>query len=48
MQYVNSDDDDDSERKTQRIRVWLELGGIDGTGSVEVGQLTTLGMCSSI
>lgn len=24
-----------------RVRVWLELGGSDGTGAVEVGQLTT-------
>lgn len=45
MQYTSTDDDV-IERKTQRIRVWLELGGSDGTGSVEVGQLTTLGMVS--
>lgn len=30
--------------KKPRVRVWLELGGKDGTGSVEVGQPTTLGM----
>lgn len=28
----------------RRIRVWLELGGPDGSGSVEVGQPTTLGV----
>lgn len=27
-----------------RIRVWLELDGPDGTGAVEVGQSTTLGV----
>lgn len=26
----------------QRIRVWLELGGNDGAGIVEVGQMTTI------
>lgn len=25
-----------------RIRVWLELGGSDGSGIVEVGQMTTI------
>lgn len=25
-----------------RIRVWLELGGSDGSGTVEVGQMTTI------
>lgn len=27
---------------TPRVRVWLELGGNDGSGAVEVGQPTTL------
>ncbi|XP_049310904.1 uncharacterized protein LOC105232226 [Bactrocera dorsalis] len=27
---------------TPRVRIWLELGGLDGTGAVEVGQATTL------
>lgn len=27
---------------TPKVRVWLELGGNDGSGSVEVGQPTTL------
>lgn len=35
----NSDDSDSSE---PRIRVWLELGGNDGVGTVEVGQMTTM------
>lgn len=35
----------DEEDTPQRIRVWLELGGSDGGGgTVEVGQLTTLGV----
>ncbi|XP_055716817.1 uncharacterized protein LOC129810394 isoform X1 [Phlebotomus papatasi] len=29
---------------SSRVRVWLELGGSGGTGSVEVGQATTLGV----
>lgn len=29
---------------SKRIRVWLELGANDGTGTVEVGQSTTLGV----
>lgn len=35
----NAADLDDSE---PRIRVWLELGGSDGVGTVEVGQMTTI------
>lgn len=27
---------------TPRVRIWLELGGLDGIGAVEVGQATTL------
>ncbi|XP_020713794.1 uncharacterized protein LOC101461859 [Ceratitis capitata] len=27
---------------TPRVRIWLELGGLDGSGAVEVGQATTL------
>ena len=27
---------------TPRVRIWLELGGPDGSGAVEVGQATTL------
>lgn len=27
---------------TPRVRIWLELGGPDGSGSVKVGQDTTL------
>lgn len=33
----------ESYKKSPRVRVWLELGGKDGAGSVEVGQATTLG-----
>lgn len=33
----------ESYKKSPRVRVWLELGGKDGAGSVEVGQPTTLG-----
>ncbi|XP_043660342.1 uncharacterized protein LOC122624723 isoform X2 [Drosophila teissieri] len=29
-------------RETPRVRIWLELGGPNGTGSVEVGVATTL------
>lgn len=35
----NAADMDGSE---PRIRVWLELGGNDGAGTVEVGQMTTI------
>jgi len=28
--------------ETPRVRIWLELGGPNGTGSVEVGVATTL------
>lgn len=28
--------------ETPSVRVWLELGGSNGAGAVEVGQLTTL------
>lgn len=28
--------------QTPRVRIWLELGGPDGSGSVVVGQATTL------
>lgn len=31
-------------RSWRRIRVWLELGAHDGSGTVEVGQSTTLGI----
>jgi len=30
------------QRETPRVRIWLELGGPNGTGSVEVGVATTL------
>jgi hypothetical protein len=30
------------ENSTTRVRAWMELGGINGIGSVEVGQNTTL------
>lgn len=30
------------EESVPRIRVWLELGGSDGSGTVEVGQMTTI------
>lgn len=33
----------ESYKKAPRVRVWLELGGKDGIGAVEVGQSTTLG-----
>lgn len=39
MQYSSHD----SYKKPPRVRVWLELGGKDGNGAVEVGQPTTLG-----
>ncbi|XP_031621833.1 uncharacterized protein LOC116339889 isoform X2 [Contarinia nasturtii] len=32
----------DAEKDIPRIRVWLELGGSDGSGIVEVGQMTTI------
>lgn len=32
----------DLDRSAPRIRVWLELGGSDGSGIVEVGQMTTI------
>lgn len=32
----------DPEGSVPRIRVWLELGGNDGSGTVEVGQMTTI------
>lgn len=32
----------DMENNVPRIRVWLELGGTDGSGTVEVGQMTTI------
>ncbi|XP_053951734.1 uncharacterized protein LOC128859065 [Anastrepha ludens] len=31
-----------SSNATPRVRIWLELGGLDGSGAVEVGQATTL------
>lgn len=31
-----------SSSQTPRVRIWLELGGPDGSGSVVVGQATTL------
>lgn len=34
----------DVDNTSNRIRVWLELGAYDGSGSVEVGQSTTLGI----
>lgn len=40
MQHISRD----SHKKAPRVRVWLELGGKDGNGAVEVGQSTTLGM----
>lgn len=43
MQYANNDQTE-SGSNIRRIRVWLELGGPDGSGSVEVGQATTLGI----
>lgn len=44
MQYNKNGNEQDEENKSQRIRVWLELGASDGGGTVEVGQLTTLGV----
>lgn len=42
--HFNENDDTDVDSTSQRIRVWLELGASDGTGTVEVGQSTTLGV----
>lgn len=39
MHFNRNSEPDDS---APRIRVWLELGGSDGSGIVEVGQMTTI------
>lgn len=33
---------DPEDEEKNRIKVWLELGGSNGSGSVKVGELTTL------
>lgn len=38
----------DMESSVPRIRVWLELGGSDGSGTVEVGQMTTINIRATL
>ncbi|XP_055298246.1 uncharacterized protein LOC129566323 isoform X2 [Sitodiplosis mosellana] len=40
--HVSPSSSSDMESSVPRIRVWLELGGTDGSGTVEVGQMTTI------
>lgn len=42
--HFNENDVTEVDSTSKRIRVWLELGANDGTGTVEVGQSTTLGV----
>lgn len=44
MQYATNEDTAIDDTSVRRIRVWLELGGPNGKGTVEVGQPTTLGI----
>lgn len=38
----NNNSNNQDQIATPRVRIWLELGGPDGSGSVKVGQDTTL------